>query len=96
MGARPPGVTTYVTRVVVTQADDYEPPEHDITAPPRGKYRVWVMEWTQVRNGREESFKHPQYSIVSARRMTTNLLAMRPPDTSVEDVLTLTGFDDEG
>lgn len=82
-----------MSRIVVTQTDDYQPPAHDITAPPRGRYRVWLVEWTTVQNGRETSFSNPNYAIGSARRLTQNLLAMRPPGTSVEDVLTLVGFD---
>lgn len=84
---------TYVTRIVVTQTDDYVPSAHDITAPPKGKYRVWLMEWTEVHNGRVVEKRNPEHSIVSARRITANLLKMRPPDKSVEDVLTLIGID---
>ena len=36
-----------------------------------------------------------QHSIVAARRLTMNLLEMRPPGASVADVLTLVGFDDD-
>lgn len=83
---------SYVTRVVVTQTDNYQPPAHDITAV--AGYTVWMVEWTLVRNGRETELGNALYSKDSARLLTQNLLEMRPPDKSVEDVLTLIGFDE--
>lgn len=82
---------TYVTRIVVTQADDYKPPPHDITTPPG--MRVWIVEWTKNAGALRE-LRSVQPSIKAARRMTMNLLQQRPPGKSVEDVLTLVGFDE--
>lgn len=76
--------------MTVTQTDDWEPPPHNIAAP-RG-YRVWLIEWTEAKNDRESTSEVVDYSINSARRLTQNLLKMRPPGTSVEEVFTLVRF----
>ncbi|MGB3480856.1 MAG: hypothetical protein WBB07_01400 [Mycobacterium sp.] len=68
---------TFVTRVKVTQVDDYQPPPEAIAEP--AGYPAWVMEWTVVDQGREDSFRHALYAIADARRMTMNLLKERPP-----------------
>lgn len=80
---------TYVTRIVVTQVDDYQPPAHDITGVPGSQ--VWIVEWTKT-TGPLFELRSPQSSIVAARRLTANLLKQRPPGKSVEDVLTLVGL----
>lgn len=84
-------MATFVTRIVVTQQDDYEPPAWDITA--ASGFRVWIMEWTKTTNGRADEYRHVEYSIDGARRLTMNLLKKRPPGTEVADVLTLVGFE---
>ncbi|MGB3484037.1 MAG: hypothetical protein WBB07_17705 [Mycobacterium sp.] len=82
---------TFVTRITVTQTDDYQPPPHDITAVPG--FTVWLVEWVKVENGREGVFRTVLYSKADARKLTMNLLTMRRPGTEVGDVLTLVGFD---
>jgi hypothetical protein len=84
-------VSTHVTRVVVTQTD--EPPSPDDFAVVPG-YTRWVVEWTKNANGRDTDHRHALYSIIAARRLTNSLLEMRPAGTSVQDVLTLVGFDE--
>jgi hypothetical protein len=83
-------VPTFVTRVVVTQTD--EPPSPDDYAVVPG-YTRWVVEWTKNANGRDTNHRHALYSIEAARRLSKSLLDMRPTGTSVQDVLTLVGFD---
>jgi len=85
-------VPTYVTRIVVTQVDDYQPPAHDITGVLGSQ--VWIVEWTKT-TGPIFELRSPQSSITAARRLTANLLKQRPPGKSVDDVLTLVGFNDE-
>jgi hypothetical protein len=81
---------TYVTRIVVTQVDNYEPPAHDITGVPGSQ--VWIGEWTKT-TGPLFDLRSVQPSIVAARRLTANLLKQRPPGKSADEVLTLIGFD---
>ncbi|ANW64032.1 hypothetical protein BCA37_10875 [Mycobacterium sp. djl-10] len=80
---------TYVTRIVVTQVNDYQPPPEEWTMPPG--LQVWIIEWTKG-TGPRSAYRTIEVSIEGARRMTTNLLKERPPGKSVEDVLTLVGF----
>lgn len=82
---------TYVTRIVVTQVGNHQPPAHDITGVPGSQ--VWIVEWTKT-GGALRDLSSVLPSIDAARRLTINLLKQRPPGKSVDDVLTLVGFDD--
>lgn len=80
---------TYVTRIVVTQVDDYQPRENELVTPGT---RVWVVEWSK-NAGPLRELRHVDVSITAARRLTTNLLKERPPGKSFDDVLKLSGFE---
>jgi hypothetical protein len=82
-------VSTYVTRVVVTESDEPPAPNEYGVVP---GYKRWVVGWTKNANGRVAHLHHTLYSIDAARRLVKSLLEMRPPGTSVDDVLTLVGF----
>jgi hypothetical protein len=84
-------VPTYVTRVVVTQTDE-PPPADELNGVPG--YTRWIVEWTKNDGRRDTEFHHTHYSIDGARRHTRGLLQTRTPGTSVQDVLTLVGFDE--
>jgi hypothetical protein len=74
-----------ITRVVVTQVDDYQPPTHDLTT--RGGTQVWIVDWSKT-GGPIRELPSVQPSIEAARKLTMKLLKMRPPGMSVDDVLT--------
>jgi hypothetical protein len=73
----------------VTQVDDYQPRENELITPGS---RAWVVEWTK-NAGPLRELRTVEVSVNSARRITANLLKDRPPGTSIDDVLTLVGFD---